>query len=205
MAKIIYEDNRIYIKSIIKKVEILPSEINKITSNEIDCIVTLYMKDSEVLQLEDSVLADTAYDYCLLNNISYENVTNEYIKASTDDIETFARDIKKLVTPIANKKIKELFGEDFDVELTEFDDETGKLLLLRLKQDGQLLEKHNNYFAWGGDIPNALDIIEISCKYKWDAEYGRDEYGIYPHEIAKQYWIDNMNETFSEIKRQFKL
>ena len=80
MAKIIYEDNRIYIKSIIKKVEILPSEINKITSNEIDCIVTLYMKDSEVLQLEDSELADTAYDYCLLNNISYENVTNEYTK-----------------------------------------------------------------------------------------------------------------------------
>ena len=65
MAKIIYEDNRIYIKSIIKKVEILPSEINKITSNEIDCIVTLYMKDSEVLQLADSKLADTAYDYCL--------------------------------------------------------------------------------------------------------------------------------------------
>ena len=152
MAKIIYEDNRIYIKSIIKKVEILPSEINKITSNEIDCIVTLYMKDSEVLQLADSKFADTAYDYCLLNNISYENVTNEYIKASADDIETLARDIKKLVTPIANKKIKELFGEDFDVELTEFDDETGKLLLLRLKQDGQLLEKHNNYFAWG-DCP----------------------------------------------------
>lgn len=146
MAKIIYEDNRIYRKSIIKKVEILPSEINKITSNEIDCIVTLYMKDSEVLQLEDSVLADTAYDYCRLNNISYENVTNEYIKASTDDIETFARDIKKLVTPIANKKIKELFGEDFDVELTDFDDETGKLLLLRLKQDGQLLEKHTLNF-----------------------------------------------------------
>ena len=58
---------------------------------------------------------------------------------------------------------------------------------------------------WGGDIPNALDIIEISCKYKWDAEYGRDEYGIYPHEINEQYWIDNMNEIFSEIKRTFKL
>ena len=52
----------------------------------------------------------------------------------------------------------------------------------------------------GGDIPNALDIIEISCKYKWDAEYASHYfYTEIPEEVSTE--IKEFIRTLEEDER----
>lgn len=195
--KIIYEKGKIYKKNLFKQVEIAPSELINITEEYDNGMITLYFKDNRpAIQTSNVSFVRGEIDYFTQAGVYYEVINCPYSSVTKDKVLEQVEKIKEIVTPLASNIIKEKLGKEHDIDISVGGDLHYKYLMLRMKNNGVLVETHPYYSDMGDGLPRAIDLIEISFLYKWDAGLRSAEYGLLHTDLSESYWIDYLNICF---------
>lgn len=107
--------------------------------------------------------------------------------------------IQEIIYPLCSAKVKEIFGKEYDIEITEMGKIHYKYFLLRLKNESGLIEDHYLYGDMNDNVPRAIDLIEISMLIKWDSLLGRMELGLVHESLDKEYWEEKINSIFDYL------
>lgn len=195
-----FSDNngKIYRKSLFKTTEVFPQELKKICYNDDTFTSTLFFKDDRPeIEMDALWLTFDEIDYYIDNGVDYEDTTDGQKIYSEEEIRERIKKIKELIYPMCSIKIKEQYGEEYDIEITEMGKIYYKYLLLRLRNESGLIEEHDTYENMAENVPRAIDLIEISTLIKWDAFLGRMDIGLVHEELNKEYWEERVNEIFN--------
>lgn len=197
--KIIFEDEKIYHKTFLKKEEIVPKELRLITCDT-QGIVTLHFYEVGKVISTHNILHCNVFPYCIQNNVSFEFVIRPTKLVTYDIVKEHMEKLKELIQPIVNELVQAHYGATYEVDITWGEQLCEKqALVLKLKDMGHVLEEHADYMIWEDEFPAVLDVVPVGQIIRWDAESGRAEYEIYEESMDPEYWKQLIYPDFEEI------
>lgn len=198
--KIIFENGKIYEKKLFKKVEITPQELSRITDNQENGTVTLYFRDNRPeIQTKEVFFFFDEIDYFIRNGVSYEALAAEGSPVTADEVSRQVEKIKEIITPIASRMIKKSLGEESDIDISVDGELYYLCMLLRIKHNGVLVENHPSYSGISEQMPKAIDLIELSFLYKWDAKTQEIQYGLVHNDLSEDYWENYLRNCLQHV------
>ena len=144
------------------------------------------------------------FDAIRKNNIAFrdEDALEDTTKiVSSEELEKEVEKAEAIVSPYANKLIKECLGESYSIELTTLFDDQFVSMYFSLLKDGTPVTDLSEEAAYSPSplVPGSFDLLTVAILCKWDATRNSGRYDLTIEMIDRAACEKYVNEAITEF------